>query len=29
LPRDLRRRKETSYPRVAEAGAELSGGIEP
>jgi putative peptidoglycan lipid II flippase len=29
LPRDLRRRKEASYPRVAEAGAELSGGIEP
>ncbi|MBZ5706107.1 MAG: murein biosynthesis integral membrane protein MurJ [Acidobacteriia bacterium] len=29
LPRDLRRRKETSYPRVAEAGGELSAGIEP
>lgn len=29
LPRDLRRRKPTAYPRVAEAGGELSGGIEP
>jgi hypothetical protein len=29
LLRDLRRRKATTYPRVAEAGGELSGGIEP
>jgi hypothetical protein len=30
LPRDLRRRKETAYPRVAERPAEeLSAGIEP
>jgi putative peptidoglycan lipid II flippase len=29
LPRDLRRRKQTSYPRVAEKQAEMSGGIEP
>ncbi len=29
LPRDLRRRKTTTYPRVAEAGGELSAGIEP
>jgi len=29
LLQDLRRRKLTTYPRVAEAGAELSSGIEP
>lgn len=29
LLQDLRRRKLTTYPRVAEAGGELSGGIEP
>ena len=29
LLRDLRRRKATPYPRVAEAGGELSAGIEP
>ena len=29
LPGDLRRRKPTAYPRVAEASGELSGGIEP
>jgi putative peptidoglycan lipid II flippase len=29
LPKDLRRRKVVTYPRVAEAGGELSGGIEP
>ena len=29
LPGDLRRRKATAYPRVAEAGGELSSGIEP
>jgi len=29
LPGDLRRRKRTAYPRVAEAERELSGGIEP
>jgi putative peptidoglycan lipid II flippase len=29
LPQDLRRRRTVTYPRVAEAGGELSGGIEP
>jgi len=29
LPSELRRRKAPKYPRVAEAGGELSGGIEP
>jgi hypothetical protein len=29
LPRELRRRKAQTYPRIAEAGGELSGGIEP
>lgn len=29
LPRDLRRRKQTAYPRVAEKQAEMTGGIEP
>src|SRR5579864_2372283 len=29
LPGDLRRRKRTAYPRVAEKQAEMSGGIEP
>jgi len=29
LPGDLRRRKPTTYPRVAEVQAETSGGIEP
>jgi putative peptidoglycan lipid II flippase len=29
LPGDLRRRKQTAYPRVAEKQAEMSGGIEP
>jgi len=29
LPADLRRRKPTSYPRVAEAGSAVSGGMEP
>jgi putative peptidoglycan lipid II flippase len=29
LPQDLRRKKTTTYPRVAEAGAELNKGIEP
>jgi putative peptidoglycan lipid II flippase len=29
LPGDLRRRKPTSYPRVAEASSAVSGGIEP
>jgi len=29
LPGELRRRRQPSYPRVAESGGELSGGIEP
>jgi hypothetical protein len=29
LVADLRRRKQTPYPRVAEAGRELNSGIEP
>jgi putative peptidoglycan lipid II flippase len=29
LPQELRRRKSPSYPRLAEAGGELAGGIEP
>jgi hypothetical protein len=29
LPADLRRRKPTAYPRVAEAGGAVNTGIEP